>query len=466
MHVAMISNGITSTVNASLEVARRLTAAGHSVTVLCHADIGLMVTANGHGFVRLIADTEAVTEVKQHLHTIRSGPIGRRLGSVAILPATMYRARRRTARGDELINVLGELAPDVVLIDIEAHLAVVASARWTMPTALTTYLFAIDSRPGVPPIDTWLGPDDQPALDAAWRTAFAANRAARRQRRWSRLGAIDLFGPISYSTASRAALRSVARQSGFDLRRSTRTRQWLRPHGYQHLPVLTTNLRELDFGAGAPDNWHYVGPMVDVRRSEASAGDDDMRSWIAARDQHRRQPDRPLIYCSLGSYWAADLRLLEQVVAVFASRPEWDLVIGMGGRGDVAQLGNLPPNVTALSWAPQAEVLAEADAAIVHGGNASLNECVWFGVPMLVCSTGHLDQNGVAARVAHHGVGRACDGRRATESDLARLLDEVVQGERIRATVDELSALARLPIRVDLVVNLVEQVAAGQLSTH
>lgn len=463
MHVAMISNGITSTVNASLEIARRLTAAGHSVTVLCHADIGPMVAANGHGFVRLVADTEAFTEVKQHLHTIRSGPIGRRVRTVASLPATMHRARRQTASGDELINVLGEVAPDVVLIDIEAHLAVVASARWTMPTALTTFLFAIDPRPGVPPIDTWLGPNDQPAIDTAWRTAFAANRAARRRRRWSRLGAIDLFGPISYSTASRAALRSVARHSGFNLRRSTRTRQWLRPHGYRHLPVLTTNLSELDFGAGAPDNWHYVGPMVDVQRHEASAGDDDMRSWVEARDQHRRRPDRPLIYCSLGSYWTADVTLLEQVIAVFTSRPGWDLVIGLGGRGDIARFGDLASNITALGWAPQAEILADADAAIVHGGNASLNECVWFGVPMLVCSTGHLDQNGIAARVAHHGLGRTCDGRSTTESDLVRLLDEVVHDTQIRATIDDLSALARQPSRVDLVVDLVEQVAAGRL---
>ena len=459
MRVAMISNGITSTVNASLEIARRLTAAGHSVTMLCHADIGAVVEANGYGFVRLVADTEAFTELKQQMAAAWSGPISGRVRSVMTLPSTMRRVRVQTARGDELLGTLEALDADVALVDIEAHLAVVASARWPIPTALTTFLFAIEPRAGVPPIDSWLGPDDQDALDTAWQRAFAANRLARSRRRRSRLGVIDQLGPISYSTASRTALRAAARQSGFDLRRSTQAKQWLRPHGYRGLPVLTTNLRELDFGAGAPDSWHYVGPMVDVERREALVDADDTRRWLEIREQHRDQQERPLVYCSLGSYWAADVGLLEQVIAVFAAQPNWDLVIGLGRRGNIDRLGKLPPNVTALAWAPQAEVLAEADAAIIHGGNAGLNECVWFGVPMLVCSTGHLDQNGVAARVAHHGLGRACDGRRTNSPDLATMLDEVLHDDRVRAAIDGVSARAREPDRVRLIVELVERIA-------
>ena len=98
-------------------------------------------------------------------------------------------------------------------------------------------------------------------------------------------------------------------------------------------------------------------------------------------------------------------------------------------------MGELPSNVLALRWAPQVRILAEANAAIVHGGNASLNECIVFGVPMLVCSTGHLDQNGVASRVDVAGIGIARSGRAiessTIEADLRRLIDEPEFAERI-----------------------------------
>ena len=349
MRVAMINNGITSTVNASLEIARRLTTAGHSVTVLCHRDIGATVQANGHGFVQLVADAEAFGELKDVLRGVRRGSWRDRVTSASRLLPTARRVRRQTASGHELHTLIDGLSPDIVLIDIEAHLAVVTSARWPMPVALTTFLFAIDPRPGVPPIDSRLGPDDQHAIDAAWSAAFTANRVARRRRSWSKVGAVDRFGPISYSTASRTALRAVARRSGFGLRRSTSVKQWLRPHGYRRLPVLTTNMRELEFGSGAPESWHYVGPMVDADRRETAADSVSLQRWVAVRDRHRQQPDRPLIYCSLGSYWTSDTRLLKQVIAAFAVRPDWDLVIGLGRRGTAVQLGDLPANVTALT---------------------------------------------------------------------------------------------------------------------
>jgi MGT family glycosyltransferase len=74
---------------------------------------------------------------------------------------------------------------------------------------------------------------------------------------------------------------------------------------------------------------------------------------------------------------------------------------------------------------PQLAVLAHASAVITHGGMNTVNEALWFGVPMLVYPQ-RGDQHLVASRVEELGA-----GLRATEitpltlrRSVARLLDE------------------------------------------
>ena len=87
-----------------------------------------------------------------------------------------------------------------------------------------------------------------------------------------------------------------------------------------------------------------------------------------------------------------------------------------------------PDNVLPLRWAPQLAVLAEADCAITHGGSSSVHECVASEVPMAVYSPGVLDQGGIAARVAYHGLGvmGSWNGGRpdSLEADILKLLDD------------------------------------------
>lgn len=49
-------------------------------------------------------------------------------------------------------------------------------------------------------------------------------------------------------------------------------------------------------------------------------------------------------------------------------------------------LGNIPPNIWAYSFVQQLEVLQHTDLFITHGGMNSVNESMYYGVPMLVIS--------------------------------------------------------------------------------
>lgn len=452
--IAIVTNGIASTLNSSLALARRLADRGHRVTFLCHVDVGREVEANGFTFVHLTAPREAWASIRAPLERCRERPSLRTALGLLTVPARAWRARRATTRADELVAVLSDLDPELLVIDIEAHVAVLASSRLGIPTVLTTFLFCVTRQPGVPPLDTPLLPADREATDRAWSDNVRSRRRARWRRRLSRRGIVDLVGPVHYSTTSPDALAAVARRSGFDLATRVDEDQWLRPHVYVDLPVLSTNLWELEFDHRPPPNWTYVGPMVDLRRVDVAADESQIARWRAFRDG--RAPSRPLVYCSLGSYWTADASFLVRVIDVFRRRSDWDLVVGLGNTIDEAALGPLPDNVLVLSWAPQVEVLGTARAAIIHGGNAGLNECVVQGVPPVVYSTGHLDQNGVAARVAFHGIGvvgaSLADHPATIEREIERVLDDPAITGRIRA----MQELARHPERLRQAPTLLE----------
>lgn len=462
MEIVYIADGMTSTLHSSLELSRRLAAAGHQVTYLSPADIGSRVEAAGWKFIRLAADDLYAKEAAA-LAPIRWRDLIRPLRWLRTV-AARRRLRRRSAAEDEIERLVSELRPDLLLVDVEMHFAIVATARLGIPTLLTMVFFSIFRRPGLPPLNTKLpAPENASQRLRCWltwqklRLATSAGEWRRRLARWRRGG---LYPPISFATFERDDLALVARARGESLRHSTSRAHWLRPHVYRNLPVLSFNALELELPHQPHPDMVYVGPMV-LQDPPVGGGDDSDR-WQRFALERRAMAEPPrLIYCSLGTFWSTDLELLRRVVRVFERRGDWQLVLGLGGRATAADLSPLPANVLALGWAPQVEVLQMADCAIVHGGNTSLNECLWFGVPMVVYSTGHVDQDGNTARVAHHRVGvvgdRSRDGDEELEQNIARALDD----PQIAASVESLRKHLLAHAQNGTAVRRIEQ-AAGR----
>ena len=84
----------------------------------------------------------------------------------------------------------------------------------------------------------------------------------------------------------------------------------------------------------------------------------------------------------------------------------------VGETADPAALGPLPAHVRAERWIPQAEVFAEADAMVGHGGFGTTMGALLAGVPQVVVPL-FADQPYNAARVADLGAGLAAGRRRA-----------------------------------------------------
>lgn len=255
----------------------------------------------------------------------------------------------------------------------------------------------------------------------------------------------------TYAILRRGVLRSLgnpmALVAAWSLGRLTRKHGWRYCYGEWG---LRPRLPEIAFAYKAID-WPVqqnsaTRLYLDRRHPRIEAVGKDWRRGVDVA--------KPLVYCSLGAMpgpgvwkdrdrkilapaWRLLMAYLEVVVAAFATRPDWQLVLAPGHLADGFDADALPPNVRLCRWVPQDEVLGQAAAAITAGGSATLRDCVRFGVPMLVFPA-WADHFGNAARVAFHKLGY--DGgelRKLTPPRLVALVDALLRDQEIASAVSK-----------------------------
>ena len=441
-HIAYISIGMNSTVHGSLELGRRLRAAGHRVTFVSHNPIAPLVEDNGFKFVRLAADdrwkqlqSRIVRPVRPFVH----------LRKLTRWITEMRQLRRESMHLRELDSTISALQPDLLLIDIECHVAIIASQKWGIPVALPMFWLSVFKQAALPPPHTALLPPqnyyDRLTVRLAWLKlhikvllgdvkGIVAGKEIRAR-----------FSPLFYSTVRRSNLRELARTRGYPIKTDTDRFQWLRPHMYMQLPILSLNIYQLDFPHSVHPNMSYVGPMLNVRRKEIKTSTRENARWQEYKRNNRagRSAGRPLVYCSFGSYLAPDKRLVEQTLKVAKQRNDWDFVVGLGSRVAYRDVPEPPGNVLLMDWAPQMDVLAYASCAVVHAGISTINECIYNRVPVIVFSTHTNDQDGVAARVRYHRLGVVLEKQVAMAEQIEAAIEQSLVNETTRTAMREMS---------------------------
>lgn len=410
--ILCVSSAIPGSLYPSVELARRLERDGHDVTHASEEGARRTVSIQGLPFVPL--------EASRHDRFLETdGALGtwRRL----------RRLRSRRARAVEslaiggFVDLVRSSRPDLVLIDGELHAHILAAMGCGARVALLNSFASIWRCPGLPPTSHrarpgvgWRG--SRPGMWLLWQALFLRKRRRAVALKLRHVGADRI-----------STLRALARQSGIDWRRTIDRRQWSKPFTYRHLPVLSLHARAFEFPHRPPARVRYVGPLILATRA-----DPDMpRTERVALDtilERRRTESRTLVYAGFGSFLTAGDAMLRRLVDAVALRPDWDLVISLGGRVRPCALDSPPPNVHVFGWLPQVEVLRHADVAITHGGINTIDECVLAEVPMLVFCGYETDMAGNTSRVVHHGIGLEGDSARdrptAIRDAIARLIDE------------------------------------------
>ena len=80
---------------------------------------------------------------------------------------------------------------------------------------------------------------------------------------------------------------------------------------------------------------------------------------------------------------------------------------------------SIPDNILMFHFVPQLETLQHTDVFITHGGMNSVNESLFYGVPMIVVPQA-LDQSLVAKRVCELGVGLTIEKRESKRRCITR----------------------------------------------
>lgn len=153
---------------------------------------------------------------------------------------------------------------------------------------------------------------------------------------------------------------------------------------------FTYTIKEFQIYADEFEDSHYkyVGPSLKGRNEEAFSF---------------AQMKGPIIYISLGTLLNTSVKFYKECIEAFRDQPV-TVILTIGNTVKIDQLGEIPDNFFIFSFVPQLKVLQKADLFITHGGMNSVNEALYYGVPMLVIPVGN-DQPTVARQIENLHLG-------------------------------------------------------------
>lgn len=411
-HVVVLVAGLTSYLNAEFELANRLRRRGHTVTfVTPNPKAERRVEQQGFPFVLLGRESELM-----QVEFDSTRKLGKRHGKRRIEIAK--RRRRRFLDTSEVTSVLGDLDPDLLLIETEVHHYILGTSGLGISTLLLECQCSARRAVNVPPLSSTRTP-----TRGAWSSAlvyFEWKLLHIRRRAQTLKTRVLTAGHDDHRT-----MQMLANSALLPFADATMTKQW-QHWTFRHVPTLYLSAWEFDFPHDVTDEEWYVGPMVFLERNEI---DPDPR-WLELIERLDRNVSsagekRPLVYCTMGTIFS-DREYYERVIEAFGGRPEYDLILSLGSNLDPASLKQAPENVHIFDYVPQLEVLRRADLMLTHAGIGAINECILFGVPMIVYSGGRIDQNGNSTRVRFHGLGLVGDKQHDSSEEIANLVDRVL----------------------------------------
>lgn len=160
----------------------------------------------------------------------------------------------------------------------------------------------------------------------------------------------------------------------------------------------------------------------------------------------------PIIYISLGSMIRSKT-FFKKCVKAFSNK-DITVILSCGGLKP-EKLGNLPDNIYAYPFVPQLEVLQHVDLFFTHGGMNSVNEAMFYGVPMLVRPVIN-DQPVNAFQVEEVKIGKQVT-RHCSAKNIYKKAMDVLNDASIKTNAAEFKKKVRADIGVSGVADKIEK---------
>lgn len=196
-----------------------------------------------------------------------------------------------------------------------------------------------------------------------------------------------------------------------------------------------------DAGVSEPD-YLFNGPSID-RIQEACNFDFSVIG------------DRKLIYISLGSINTNFVDFYKTCISAFRDT-NYYVCMSIGNKCEVSRLGEIPSNILVKSFLPQLEILMRTDVFITHAGFNSVNEALYFGVPMLALPQVN-DQQMVAKRLASIQLGMTENINELTPEILRSKTETLIMDTKIKEKCMQFSQEMRKSAKLEQTVEKLEK---------
>ncbi|SEN50420.1 macrolide family glycosyltransferase [Paenibacillus sp. OV219] len=174
--------------------------------------------------------------------------------------------------------------------------------------------------------------------------------------------------------------------------------------------VYTTRAFQPD-GDTFDSTYKFVGPSIASRQAQGTFD-------IAAIE------GKNVIYISLGTVFNQAIAFYKLCMDALGST-DHTVVMSVGTRTPIADLGEIPSNFIVSDYVPQTEVLQHSKLFITHGGMNSAHEGLYYGVPLIVLPLS-ADQPIIAGQVARIGAGVRLDMPSLTVNQLREAVAHVL----------------------------------------
>jgi UDP:flavonoid glycosyltransferase YjiC (YdhE family) len=216
--------------------------------------------------------------------------------------------------------------------------------------------------------------------------------------------------------------------------------------------LLLATSQAFDFEADSlPDNFRYVGPLLDVPNWSKSL---QAKSWQASWSAQSNRP-RALIACSTGAQGQRDL--FQRIIAAMGA-VEIDALATSGPSLDVVDL-RAPKNVHLIRGAPHDLVMRAVSVVVSQGGHGTVTRSLINALPQLILPMGR-DQADNAARVEAKGAGLRLPPT-ASEAEIAAAVSRLIAEPQFKTAARVLGDAIKADIARSILVDEMETIAAA-----
>jgi zeaxanthin glucosyltransferase len=385
MKIGFVSMPVAGHLNPMTALARRLQSRGHEVVFIGFPDVEPFARAAGLDFVPYCEKEFPAGSIAELYR-----PVSKLHG----LEVTRWTTRERSgeifrAASEHLPQKLAETGVKALVIDTIHSFLQLVPMSLGMPFAQVWNILHIDLSGATPPCFFSWPHETTPR-------ALARNAEGVKT-------ALEIFAPV------RQVAVEYAGKVGLSI-------DWSNPTAIMSkLAVITQTPKEFDFpGIPWPAQFQYAGPLHDSEGRRRIPF-----PWEKLTSQR-------FIYASLGTLVNGMEYVYKTILQAVGKFPDIQVALSVGKNVHLNSVGPIPSNVIVVHTAPQLDLLKRAALCITHGGLNTVLESLGQGVPMVAIPIG-FDQPGVAARIAHHGVGEFVEVENLTVDRLHGLIQKVLE---------------------------------------